>query len=245
MISPSDSQLYRVSAAAAILGVLFIIVRQTTEIIHPQGDSGNSVVVFADYAAFDYWVLGHLLEFLAWAFVFAALVVLSWYLHTGRAAGWGVLGAAGAVTSLSLLGALQAVDGVALKVMVDRWVAAPAESQELLFESAYAVRQIEGSLLAMSLFVAGLTVLLYGIALYMDEAAPNWLGILGLLGGLLTVVAGVDTAYDPFGETTIRLGFLSMVALVWIIFVARFLFQISHRQSSHPLEVRNPDNRLD
>ena len=199
-ISSADTRLYVASAIAAILGVLFIIVRQTTEFIHPQGDSGNSEVVFAEYAAFDYWVLGHLLEFLAWVFIFGALVVLSWHLRTSRAAGVGVLGAAGAVTSVSLLGVLQAVDGIALKVMVDRWVAAPAESQGLFFESAYAVRQIEGGLLALSFFVAGLTVFLYGVALFIDEEAPNWLGLLGLLAGPLTVVASVDTGMTHSGK---------------------------------------------
>lgn len=59
--------------------------------------------------------------------------------------------------SFSLAAAMQAVNGIAVKVMVDRWAEAPAESQELLFEGAYAVRQIEGAFIVM-LFVVLLPV---------------------------------------------------------------------------------------
>jgi hypothetical protein len=38
---------------------------------------------------------------------------------------------------------LQAVDGVALKVTVDRWAAATGEARLLAYEAAHAVRQIE------------------------------------------------------------------------------------------------------
>lgn len=221
--------MYVTGAVAAVLGVVLIVVRQTTELIHPHSDSGNPAVAFADYAAFDYWVVGHLIEFLAWSFVFGALVVLSWRLRSSRAAGWGMLGAAGGVASLSVIAVLQAVDGVALKVMVDRWAEASGESRELLFEGAFAVRQIEGGLLAMAFLVAGLTVILYGIAIFVAEESPSWLGVLGVLAGLLSVVAGVDAGHDPFGATTMRLGFLNVVALVWVVLVARFLLQSSRR----------------
>jgi hypothetical protein len=119
----ADYRLYRLGAVAAILGVAILLIRQTTELIHPVGQPGNtpenSAATFADYAAYEHWVAAHLLEFLGFAFVFGALVVLSWRLRTGRGRGWAVLGAFGAGVSLSLAASVQAVDGVALKVMVD------------------------------------------------------------------------------------------------------------------------------
>lgn len=242
-IRSSDNQLYRVGGIAAILGVAIQIVRQASDRFHPMSEPGNPAVAFADYAAHEHWVLAHLLEFLGFALFFGALVVLSWRLRAGRAAGWAVVGAAGAVMSLTLAAALQAVDGIALKVLVNRWAEAPAESQELLFESAYVVRQIEGGLLAMFMLGLGLTILLYGVALLREEAAPNWLGILGMAAGPLTVVLSVVLALDPFGEMTGHAGSLgllfgvgvlgNLLAFVWVALVARFLFQSSRSQYAH------------
>ncbi|ADB60961.1 hypothetical protein Htur_2078 [Haloterrigena turkmenica DSM 5511] len=247
-IPSSDTQLYRVGAVAAILGVAIQIGRQASDQFHPQSEPGNPPVAFADYAAHEYWVLAHLLEFLGFALIFGALLVLSWRMRVGRAAGWAVLGAAGTVMSLTLAAALQAIDGIALKLLVDRWAETSAESQELLFEGAYAVRQIEGAVLAMFVVGLGLTILVYGVALVIDDVAPNWLGMLGIAAGPLTVVLGVVLALDPFGEITGHsgsMGFLfgvgvlgNLLALLWIGLVGRYLFQSSRRQLTHPSEPR-------
>ncbi|WP_436347037.1 hypothetical protein [Natronorubrum sp. FCH18a] len=246
----SDNQLYRAGAVAAVLGVAIQVVRQASDRFHPTSDPSNPTVAFADYAAHEHWVVAHLIEFLGFVLIFGALVVLSWRMRAGRAAGWAVLGAAGAVTSLTLAAALQAVDGIVLKVMVDRWAEAPAESQESLFAGAYAVRQIEGGLLAMFVFGLGLTVLIYGIALIIDEEAPNWLGVLGIAAGPLTVVLGIALALDPFGETTghagsmgllVGIGFLgNLLAFLWIVLVARFLLRSARRRPAHHPESKIP-----
>lgn len=157
--------------------------------------------------------------------------------------------------SLTLAAALQAVDGVALKVLVDRWAEAPTESQELLFESAYVARQIEGGLLALFMFGLGLTILVYGIALATDEAAPDWLGMLAIVAGPLTTVSGVVLALDPFGEMTGHSGSLgilftvgllgSFLALLWVVLVGRFLFQSSRRQLKDDLRSMAPSREGD
>ena len=57
---------------------------------------------------------------------------------------------AGAIAAIGISAALQAVDGVALKRMVDVWAASPAASKALAFQAAFAVRQIEVGLAAMT-----------------------------------------------------------------------------------------------
>lgn len=240
----ADNRLYRVGALAAILGVVILLLRQTTELMHPMGHAGNTpedaAASFAEYAAFEHWVAAHLLEFLGFVFVFGALVVLSWRLRSGRARGWALLGALGAGVSLSLAATVQAVDGIALKVMVDRWAAAPAESRELFFEGAYAVRQIEGGFLALLFVVLGLTVLLYGIALVSDKGAPSWVGVVGIAASPLTVATGVVVAHAPFEGLTgvpqavaVLLGVGMPLLFLWFLLVALFLFQSSRRRPAH------------
>lgn len=61
----------------------------------------------------------------------------------GPAAEWALLGAAGAVSCLAATVVLQAVDGIALKAMVDLWAAHSTPDKAVLFQAALSVRQIE------------------------------------------------------------------------------------------------------
>jgi hypothetical protein len=74
---------------------------------------------------------------------------------------------------------LQAVDGVALKVLVDRWAAASTEARSLAFEAAFVVRQIEIGLAALLSLASGLTLLVFGLAIVLSRRYPVWLGGLG------------------------------------------------------------------
>ncbi|WP_157033671.1 hypothetical protein [Belnapia moabensis] len=85
----------------------------------------------------------HLGQFAGFFSLGIGLVALASTLEHGRAFAWGRVSAAGAVASIAVAAMLQAVDGVALKAMVDRWVAADGEARLAAYEAAFAVRQIE------------------------------------------------------------------------------------------------------
>jgi hypothetical protein len=53
--------------------------------------------------------------------------------------GRGILAATAAIAGTALAALVQAVDGSALKSMVDRWFGAPAETRTAAFEAAMAV----------------------------------------------------------------------------------------------------------
>jgi hypothetical protein len=55
------------------------------------------------------------------------------------------LGAVSAAVALGLYGVLQAVDGVALKQVVDAWVRAPEAEKAARFASAETIRWLEGA----------------------------------------------------------------------------------------------------
>lgn len=67
------------------------------------------------------------------------LVLLARRMIDGPAAEWAVLGMMGAVACTALAGALQAVNGVALKAMVNSWAAAHEPENVTLFQPAFAV----------------------------------------------------------------------------------------------------------
>jgi hypothetical protein len=137
-------------------------------------------------------------------------------LEPGRAAAWGRIGMAGAVASVALAAALQAVDGVALKATVDRWAAAEEAARPLAFEAALALRQLEIGLAVVLSLLSGLTLVALGLAVLRSARYPAWLGAVGLLDGAGMLAAGVAQASAGFSGLAMTLSMASSsVFLVW------------------------------
>ena len=148
----------------------------------------------------------------------AALLLLAHQLRMGSGAAWAGVAAGGAIASLAVTVALQAVDGIALKLMVDAWTAAPAAQKEGVFHAAFAVRQIEIGLASMVSLSMGLTAAMYGEALLVDQTYPKWVGGLALIGGVPTMVAGVVIAYTGFSGLAMAINMpANFLLLVWML----------------------------
>src|SRR5947209_11191480 len=111
----------RIGATCAITGSVLLFVGTY---LHPMGaDPNEAVAAFTEYAADHLWVASHLTQLAGVALMAAALLFLAQQLATENAIGWARIAAGGAIVNLSLATVLQAVDGVALKRMVDMWAA--------------------------------------------------------------------------------------------------------------------------
>ncbi len=224
--------LARLGAVGALVGVLLLFV---STLLHPlDSDPNVPHAAFAEYAADSYWVWSHLGQFLGVAALGMALVALAATLEPGHAAAWARIGLAGAVATIAGAAALQAVDGVALKAMVDRWAAATGETQVVAFEAAFAVRQIEIGLASLLSLVSGFTLTAFGVAILYSTCYPRWLGGVGLLGGLGTVVAGAAQASTGFSGLAMTLSMLaSSVVLVWAILAGILMWRLVPRLAGH------------
>ncbi len=206
-------------------------------LMHPLGaDPNDAVADFREYAADRLWVGSHLGQFLGMAIIVAALVTLSRTLEEGKAAAWSRIGFAGAVASLAAAAALQAVDGVALKFMVDRWAAATAEQQPAIFEAAFGVRQVEIGLASLMSLLFGITVAVYGVAIIVNPTYGRWVGYMALLGGLGTAAAGIAQAYTGFSESAMMISMpAGLLLLVWMIVIGVLMWRLvrkEHRSDS-------------
>jgi hypothetical protein len=119
--------LLRVGSIAFIVGIILAIVSTA---IHPsREDPSNHRLVFAEYASDDSWVAVHIGQLVGGIMVFAGGFVALHHLliqsesNTASILAW--IGLALAIMTASAIGVLQAVDGIALKMAVDSWVAAP------------------------------------------------------------------------------------------------------------------------
>jgi hypothetical protein len=221
---PSDEHLSRVGGIAAILGVVVLV---AATMLHPMNaHPGNAPAAFAEYALDKYWVATHLGQLLGVVLIAAGFVALSWTLRAGRAGAWALLAGLTAVASMSLAAALQAVDGVALKFMVDRLSSASPEALAVVFEGAYAVRQIEIGLASLMGALFGLTILLYGVAILLSSVAGVWLGFLGVLGGAATLVSSIVQAHTGLSDFAMTTSMPStLLVLLWSVFMGIFLLR--------------------
>jgi hypothetical protein len=203
----------RIGPIAAVAGALFLFVGTY---LHPMAADPNvPSAAFSEYARSEYWVAIHLMQLLGVVLITASLVLLSRKMADGPAAEWATLGAAGAIASLSVASVLQAVDGVALKVMVDTWAATP---QPTSFSAAFGVRQIEVGLASIGSLMFGLTAAIYGIAILIDGRFPKWLGAVAIIGGIPTAIAGVVIARTGFSSTAMVVNMPSNALLIlWMI----------------------------
>lgn len=227
----SDQNNHRIVAIAAIAGALLLFVGT---LLHPMHeDPNNSLAAFGEYAENGTWVASHLTQFAGILLMMLALVLLSRLLAGGPGAGWAIMGAAGATASLAVAGALQAVDGIALKAMVDRWAVAPSADKAILFYTAFGVRQIEVGLASIFSLLGGITVIIFGQALLADRAFPRWLGWLAILGGAPTALAGMIMAYTGFSELTMNVNMpANFLLLVWAILLGAYIWRLAPKLSN-------------
>jgi hypothetical protein len=191
-----------------------------------EADPNDAVEAFTEYAADDLWVASHLMQLAGCALIVAALLLLSWQLETTKAMPWSRLAAAGASVSLAVATALQAVDGVALKAMVDNWAAAPAAQKEAALYAAYAVRQVEIGLASTTSLLFGLTVIVYGLALLRARLYPVLISSFALLPGIGCAAAGVVMAYSGFSELAMSISMpAGLLLLLWMLGIGVWMWQ--------------------
>ena len=223
--------LARLGAVAALAGAVVFFV---AGLLHPASADPNDLpAAFAEYAASFHWVGIHLGQFAGIALAVIALVALAATFEPGRAAAWAQIGLAGAVAALAVYAALQAVDAVSNHVMVHRWAAASGDARALVYEAAFAVRQIEVGLASLFSLLLGSTLITFGIAMHLSARYPTWLGGLSLLGGLGIVAAGLEQAYNGFSALALNLSMMAgFVALLWIVITGCLMWRLAPQLGS-------------
>jgi hypothetical protein len=202
----------RLGGALAFAGAAVLL---ASTLLHPAGaDPGDAPAAFAEYAASGIWVGVHLGQFVGVVLLAATLVALAATLEPGYPAAIGMIASAGAAAMIAVAAALQAVDGVALKIAVDRWTTVAPDARALAFETAFAIRQIEIGLAALLSVLAGLTLSVVSVAMLAGHRYPRWFAALGTLGGVGTLAAGYGFATAGFAAGPMAASMLGNVLLL-------------------------------
>ena len=214
----------RLGSAAAVVGAIFVVVGT---ILHPSAaDPADSAAAFSEYAADRLWTASHLIQFFGVAFMFLGLVALADTLR-GETTGWlARLGVHTAVAAFAATAILQAVDGVALKIMVDVWANAATDQKQASYLAALAVRQIEIGTASSTAILFGAAVILFATAVVISVRYPSWLGWLGIAGGTGTIAAGILNVFAGFSAIEMNVAMPSNLTLViWIGLIGAFMWR--------------------
>jgi len=220
----ADRRVLRLAASLLFAGTLtFILI----SLLHPSREPANNhAAAFAEYAASSSWTAIHLGQFAGMTIVCFGLGALAVALSNPPVpARWlAYLGAASAMVALTLYGALQAVDGVALKQAVNAWAAAPEGEKAVRFANAETVRWLEWGMRSYHSFALALSLALFAIAIVWSGAIPK---VIGMLMGLAAMaywaqgwILGVE-GFSPLNHIPLLLSPAALFASsLWVLLFA-------------------------
>jgi hypothetical protein len=202
---------------AVLLIVGFVANGIQRMLFHPAGEEDHHDAIFAEYAESE-WVATHFAELLLVLVSFAGFLVLCNVVRK-ETPYLGLLAGAAILVTAATWTALQAVDGVTLKQAVDSWVAASGAEETVRFADAEIVRWVEWALQSYFRVLLGVALLLLGTALAVSRLVPQWLGLLLIVGGLLSLIVGFSVGYaglESGFQDAMGLAF-QLVVLVFVI----------------------------
>jgi hypothetical protein len=222
-VTAPRGKLLRLSAWLLLAGqVLYVAIT----LFHAGGPANDHQVIFAAYAASASWTAVHVAQFLCMSILLAGFLTLFFAMDTPPgAASWSSrVGAAMALVSLALYGAVLAVDGVALKQAVNAWASAPEAEKAARFASAETMRWLEWGMRSYENFALGLTLLLFAATLLRSAWAPRLLALLMALSGLAYFAQGWTAGSEGFSPAheiaIISSEVLNAAWMIWLLILA-------------------------
>lgn len=222
--APSERAFSRIGAVAAFLG---LVVYATSMVLHPGTPPHETRAAFEHYAREGYWGVIHLAELLGILLMSSAALALSWRLRRGKAGVWAVLGGAAMVVFSAVYAVFAAVDGVGIGVLVRR-LAAAGSNNDVLFEAAFAVRQVEAGLFALQWFMFGVATAMYSAAFSTtpsDGRGAIAMAAFSAAASMGTLAFAVVQAQTGFSETSMAFQAGLYLGVVWVVAVGVFLIR--------------------
>lgn len=206
--------LLRIGAVCAILGAV-VSVAAGANFDNLTVDATADVVVGA-IAARPAWYwptvqLGFGLGALLWV---GAFVALAGSFATARGRELGSLAVASIVVGATLHLVDSSISGAGLAALARDWaVASPTERAELLRAVAVLLRVLGGTWPGVLALFHGVPFILMGLAVALDRRYPAWLGGIGVIGGVGSLVLG----------TALFLGTVSLLYIAFAVVVSAWM----------------------
>lgn len=234
--STAEQWTLRLGSAAGVVGAVIAMV---ANLLHPQTPAGDPEGVARAIVQSDIWVAGHLALVVGLILILGGLAAISHSIQGGVAGALSRLGYAGAIAGITVGLILVTLDGLAAKHLALQWAAAPAGEAAIALRLVQAEEIINFALAALfNILFAGVTFILYGLAVAFSPRYPRWIGLIVVLAGAGSVIVGLNQAYA--GESTSATRILTIIfptiITLWLAGMCAILF----RSASSPVEGAPP-----
>jgi hypothetical protein len=212
----SEGSMIRMGATAAIVGSLLAMVGN---LLHPATPTADPEAVARTIAESGIWVPVHLVIVLGLILMLGGLVAISRSIGQGLSGALARLGEVAAVAGITVGLLTLIMDGVAAKHLADAWEVAPPEEAAAALRVVVGEETINFALAALfNILFAGVTFILYGLAVAWSGEHPRWLGWIVVVAGVGSVPVGLIQAYAGESNTITRVATIIFptVITLWV-----------------------------
>jgi hypothetical protein len=206
----SDVHVMRIGSVAGIVGALIGMIGN---LIHPATPSGDPEGVARTIAESDIWIADHVAIVVGLVLMLGGLIAISRSIEVqgGLPQALSQLGYGAAIVGLTVGLILVTLDGIAAKHLADEWASAPVGEKATALRLVTSEETFNFALAALfNIVFAGVTFILYGLAVAWSHVYPRWTGWVVVVAGAGSVIVGSMQAY--IGEST------SMTRVLTIVF---------------------------
>jgi hypothetical protein len=194
----SDRWIYRIGGVAAIVGSLLAMIGN---LLHPMTPTADPAGVGHAIHGSDAWTIIHMTIVIGLILMLGGLMAIAESIRGSFAGAMARFGWAAALAGATVGLILVTLDGIAAKQLADAWAEAPITEQPTALRDLIAGETMNFALVALfNILFAGVTFILYGLAVATSNVYPRWLGWPVVVAGIGSIAVGLVQA--QVGEST-------------------------------------------
>jgi hypothetical protein len=215
----------RIGSGAGIVGALLGLVGN---LVHPATPIDDPEGVAQTIADSRIWVPGHLAIVVGIVLMLGGLLAVARTIRGGLPGALAHLGSAAAVAGVTVGLVLVILDGVAAKQLAQAWAVAPPEERAAALRLVLAEESVNFALAALfNILFAGVTFILFGLAVAWSGRYPRWLGWVAAVAGIGSVAVGLiqATVGEPTTLSRVLTIIFPTVITLWLVDVNVFVLR--------------------
>lgn len=198
----ADRWTFLIGGMAAVLGSLLGMVGN---LIHPATPINDAVGVAQAIADADDWLVIHMAIVVGIILMLGGMIAIVYSLRGDLAEALGRFALAATVAGVAVGLILVIVDGVAARQLAEEWVLAPPEESFVALRLAAMNETMNFALASLfNILFAGVAFILLGFAVTASDGYPRWFGLVAVLAGFESIVAGLIQAESGSPVDTAR-----------------------------------------
>jgi hypothetical protein len=204
-------------------------------LLHPSTPTGDPQGVASIIADSGVWVGVHLVIVVGLILMLGGLGAITLSIDGGLSGALARMALVSAVAGVTVGLVLVIVDGVAAKHLADEWATAPPEEKAAALRVVIGEETINFALASLfNILFAGVTFMLYGVAVARSGLYARWAGWLVALAGVWSVPVGVVQAYVGESTTFTKVATIISPTIItlWVAWLSWSIFRKAARRTT-------------